>query len=328
MCVKAALFPVYDWLPRAHTAAPAYISALLSGLLVKTGIYGLIRFIDIYNVPEIFPLIFWLGFFTALSGIVFAVAQKDIKGILAFHTISQIGLIIMSISMNSETGMVGAYMHIFNHFLFKSLLFLGAGIIINEYGKRRVTEIRGVATAHPILSLCMFSAVLAITGAPLFVGFLSKTMMKLSMSNDLYLLLFQVVSVGTIISFLKFSKIFIGVPEKRNRLNRTQMTAMVVLTVIMIATFIYQPVLIEKIYTINSEVATGLHKNVDYLKHALYDGKYLVDYLTLILIGLFLYKLLVNPNNRFWHFIRHFKVKFQDAMISLISFTILVLILI
>lgn len=325
MCVKAALFPVYDWLPRAHTAAPSHISALLSGLLVKSGIYGLIRILDIYQIDSIYPIMFYLGFFTAISGIFFAISQKDIKGILAFHTISQIGLIVMSLSGNSDIGTLGAYMHIFNHFLFKSLLFLGAGIIINEYGLRRVSEIKGIGRAHPLLTVCMFVGIFSITGAPFFVGFLSKTMIKLSMTSELHINLYRIVSVGTMISFIKFSKIFFGEPIKQKKINRGQSTGVVILAVLCIVMFVLQLDIIPAFMKINGNDNSSISESIYYINKVMYDGQYLLEYILYMILAFILFRIFVKTESKFWHSIRHFRMKFQDAIVSLLLFLVLVL---
>ncbi len=325
MCVKAALFPVYDWLPRAHTAAPSHVSALLSGLLVKTGVYGVIRVLDVYHVESVYPILFYLGFFTAISGIFFAISQKDIKGILAFHTISQIGLIIMSLSANTDIGTVGAYMHIFNHFLFKSLLFLGAGIIINEYGLRRVSEIHGIGRAHPLLTICMAIGIFSITGAPLFVGFLSKNMIKLSMLSPLHLNLYRVVSLGTMISFIKFSKIFFGEPTKNKKINAGQQTGVVILAVLCVFFYIKELDIMRIFMSIEGKMSDQLIYSLNYVEKTLYDSEYLLEYLLYFMVGFAILKILVRPDSKFWHAIRHFRMKFQDAVVSLLIFLVLMI---
>lgn len=326
MCVKAALFPVYDWLPRAHTAAPSYISALLSGLLVKTGIYGLIRVLSVFKVHEIYSFMFYLGFFTALSGIIFAISQKDIKGILAFSTISQIGMIIMSLSALNDVGMIGAYMHIFNHVLFKSLLFLGAGIIINEYGVRRVTEIRGIARAHPLLTACMTVAILSITGAPLFIGFLSKSMMKLSSETFLHDGLFRLINLGTIVYFIKFSSIFFGKPKRKKTIKKGQLISIVIMTSLMVVIYFVQLDFIPTFMQINGlAMSYELSNAILYIENALYDGYYLLEYILMVMAAYVIYKLVIRPEAVIWHYLRQFRIKFQDAVLLLIIFLIAVL---
>jgi len=325
MCIKAALLPVYEWLPRAHTAAPSHISALLSGLLVKSGIYGLIRILEIYQIDSVYQMMFYLGFFTAVSGILFAISQKDLKGILAFHTISQIGLIIMSLASHSDIGTIGAYMHIFNHFLFKSLLFLGAGIIINEYGVRRVSQIKGIGRAHPLLTLCMLIGILSITGTPLFVGFLSKSMIKLSMTSELHLNLFRIVSLGTMISFIKFSRIFFGEPSKNKKINKGQLTGVVMLAVLCIVTFIVQLDILPSFLSINGMYSNSLKESIYYIEKATYDNQYVLEYLAYLGVAWIILKLFVKTDSKFWFTIRHFRMKFQDAIVSLLLFLVFVL---
>lgn len=326
MCVKAALFPVYDWLPRAHTAAPAYISALLSGLLVKTGIYGLIRVLQTFEFEDIYQMMFYLGFYTAISGIVFSVSQKDIKSILAFSTISQIGLIIMSLSASNDVGMMGAYLHIFNHFLFKSLLFLGAGIIINEYGVRRITEIKGIGRAHPLLTACMFVAIFAITGAPLFIGFISKTMMKLSMLTAFQEGLFRIVSLGTMVYFVRFSMIFFGEQAKDKRINRGSISGVLILTVLCLVGYLNELKFIPTFLKINGlTVSKELNYAIGYINKSSQEGETLLEYMVMMTIAYTIYKVVIRPQASIWHKLRQFRMKFQDAMIFLILFLVLTL---
>jgi len=325
MCVKAALLPVYEWLPRAHTAAPSHVSALLSCLLVKSGVFGLIRVLNVFNAEEIYPLVFYLGFFTAITGILFAVSQKDIKAILAFHTISQIGLIIMSIASNSDIGNLGAYMHLFNHFLFKSLLFLGAGIIINEYGYRRVTEIHGILKSHPLLSFSMFIGIFSITGAPLFVGFHSKLMIKMAMPSPLYENLFRMVSLGTMVSFVKFSQIFFGEPLKYRKIGKGQQLGVLLLAILCVIFFMIELDIIEPIMRINGEYSQAVEAKVNYGIKAMFDNYYMLEYLVYLSVAFFIFKVVIRPQSKFWYFLRHFRMKFQDAIVSLLLFLLLVI---
>ena len=325
MCVKSALFPVYDWLPRAHTAAPSHISALLSGLLVKSGIYGLIRILEIYQIDSMYHIIFYLGFFTALAGIFFAISQKDIKGILAFSTISQIGLIVMSLAGHSDIGTIGAYMHIFNHFLFKSLLFLGAGIIINGYGVRRVSELRGIGRAHPLLTFCMLVGIFSITGAPLFIGFLSKNMIKLSMTSTLHLNLYRIVSLGTMIYFLKFSKIFFGEPSKHNKINKGQSTSVVIMAALCLLTFAVQLDILPSFLSINGVDSDSIKETIYYIRKISFDNQYVLEYLAYMAIAWMILKVFVKSDAKFWHGIRHFRMKFQDAIVALLFFFVFLL---
>lgn len=329
MCVKSALFPVYEWLPRAHTAAPASISALLSGLLVKSGLYGLIRILAIFNMDGIHDLLFYLGFFTALGGIIFAISQSDIKATLAFSTISQIGLVVMALSVGTDMASMSAYLHLMNHFLAKSILFFGAGIIINAYGFRRVKEIKGIFMAHPLLSTAMLMAILSMVGAPLTAGFISKNMIKLSLLTPLETTLFRIISVGTLLVFIKFSRIFIGEPSRVCKIKISQMCGVCILWFVLIAAFFIElPVLQGYMNLSTTLFSLTLSKSIDYMKTALYGGAYLLDFMGMLVLSLVIYRLLVHPDYKFWGHIRHFRIKFQDAILSLLAFIVLVFLVI
>jgi multicomponent Na+:H+ antiporter subunit D len=216
LAVKSAFFPVHNWLPKAHGAAPAAVSALLSGLLVKSGLYAFIRINQIFGGMMFREFFFFLGFVTALVGVVFALSQKDMKQILAFHTISQIGIMLIGISHMEGSIFYGGLLHLFNHAMFKSLLFLGAGVIIHEYGTKNVYEIKGVFKRLPFTSIFMIVGMLSITGAPLFNGFISKSVITYSL-GPVGNFLFNFINLGTAISFVKLSQIFGGPSTFRSR---------------------------------------------------------------------------------------------------------------
>lgn len=293
--------------------------------MVKAGLFGLLRILGVYQIDSIYPIIFYLGFFTAISGILFAISQNDIKGILAFSTISQIGFIFMGLSAHSDVGLTGVYMHMMNHFMFKSLLFLSAGIIINQYNVRRVSEIKGLLWSHPVLSICMMIGLLSITGAPLFVGFLSKTMIKLSLESPLQLSLFRIVSIGSIISYMKFFQIFFGEPPAYKKIQKGQLWSVLLLTMMCLIFFIFELRMMPYILGINGSVSNAVISQLTYIKKAMFDGYYLIEYIGYFIVGYIIYKLILNPQKKIMHFLRHFRVKFQDAIISLLLFLILII---
>ncbi len=209
MTIKAAFFPTFDWLSRAHSNAPHAISALLSGLLVKGGVYGFIRIHQLFGGAVLGPFFFYVGFATALTGVVFAVSQKDIKMILAFHTISQVGIVLIGVSQVSGDAYYGGLLHLVNHAMFKSLLFLCAGVIATHYNTRKVVEIRGALRTMPVASVCMIVGALAITGTPFLNGYIGKAIIGGGLKYDpAFNFLFRLISLGTIVSFMKLSQIF------------------------------------------------------------------------------------------------------------------------
>lgn len=211
--VKAALFPVFSWLPKAHGVAQSPISALLSGLIVKGGVYLFFRMNFLYEGAGFAysDFFFFIGAMTALVGVAFALSQKDIKQILAFHTVSQIGIIMMGVSSADTEIFYGGILHTFNHALFKSLLFLGAGVIIGVYRTKKVHQIRGVMKTMPGVSIFMIVGMLSITGAPFFNGFISKSIIMYGFADQgvRYWILY-LVNIGTATSFVKMSQIFFG----------------------------------------------------------------------------------------------------------------------
>lgn len=213
VCLKCALVPVYSWLPYAHgtLGVPTTVSAILSGIYVKGGIYLFIRMRDMF-MPTINMDLFFLilGIITSISGIIMAVSQKDIKLILAYHTISQLGLIIIGLSMGNNYSTYGAMLHVINHALFKSLLFLASGILIKKYNTRNVYEIRGVMKSIPLVGICIVAGILGITGAPLFNGSISKYFIQAG-GNSIWVEIFLIIiNFGTVVSFVKFGQILFG----------------------------------------------------------------------------------------------------------------------
>jgi len=178
--VKAALFPLHIWLPDAHAIAPSPVSAILSGLVVKTGVFGLLRAYQIfygagnYDLTGLNTALVWLGAISIVMGAFFAIFQEDIKMMLAYSTISNIGYIVMGLGLASQYGMIGATVHIFNHALIKATLFLGAGALIHKTGYRTLTDLRGVGKSMPLTCMALSIGAISIVGIPPTAGFLCK----------------------------------------------------------------------------------------------------------------------------------------------------------
>ena len=213
--VKAALFLLFGWLPPAHGApsAPSVVSAVLSGLQVKAGVYLFIRIQEAF-APAIDSQTFFLviGALTAVCGFVLAIAQKDIKLILAYHTISQIGLIMIGLNAGTDAAWWGGVYHIINHAFFKALLFLTAGVVIHRYGTRNVYHIRGVLRTMPLIGVGMLAGMLGITGAPYFNGSVSKYLIQSGWSMTGAEAAMYLINLGTAVSFVKFSTMLFGRP--------------------------------------------------------------------------------------------------------------------
>jgi multicomponent Na+:H+ antiporter subunit D len=222
--LKAAIIPFHAWLPDAHSSAPSPISAMLSGVLIKAvGIYVIIRlFFNMFTITEnMAVLITTLGTLSMVIGVLLAIGQWDIKRLLAYHSISQMGYVVMSVGigmillargLKNEIAVLaisGGIFHLINHAAFKGLLFLNAGAIEYSTGTRDLKEMGGLAGAMPFTSATSFVASLSISGIPPFNGFFSKLIIIVAaVMAKFYLLaaLAVAVSIVTLASFMKFQR--------------------------------------------------------------------------------------------------------------------------
>jgi hydrogenase-4 component B len=181
---KAGLMPLHVWLPSAHANAPSHVSALLSGVMLKMGVYGLLRFVLFHASPPLWwgALLLALGSLSAVLGIVFAAGQGDVKRLLAYSSIENLGIVaamaglslVGSASGNRTVellGMAGALVHALNHSLFKPLLFLGSGALIHGAGSREMNRMGGMARRMPVTAALFLMGCAAICALPPFNGF-------------------------------------------------------------------------------------------------------------------------------------------------------------
>jgi len=185
--VKAGLMPLHVWLPEAHPAAPTHVSALMSGVMIKTGIYGIVRMLGFLGPPA--PWWGWVligaGAVSGIAGVLFALAQSDLKRLLAYSSVENIGIITMGLGvgvlgMSSGTpwlaalGFAGALLHIVNHAIFKGLLFLGAGAVLTAAGTRDMERLGGLLRLARWSGLTFLVGAAAISGLPPLNGFVSE----------------------------------------------------------------------------------------------------------------------------------------------------------
>ena len=181
--MKAGMFPLHVWLPEAHPVAPSPASALLSGVMLKVGAFGLLRVIfNVYNVDFI-ASIGWNKILLVISAITIIgsvyILQTDIKRRLAYSSVGQMGYILLGMALLSKQALIGDIFHVFAHAIMKSCLFLAAGALILQTGKRDIRELNGVGKKMPITMICFTMASLAMIGIPPFTGFLSKWLLGL-----------------------------------------------------------------------------------------------------------------------------------------------------
>ncbi|HJQ65484.1 MAG TPA: proton-conducting transporter membrane subunit, partial [Gemmatimonadales bacterium] len=185
--LKAGLVPLHFWLPEAHASAPSHVSALMSGVVIKMGIYGLFRVLTLLAAPPAWWgwLVLGLGVTSGVLGVLWALAQHDLKRLLAYHSVENIGIILMGlgagalgityqIPLVAVLGFAGAILHTLNHALFKSLLFLAAGATVHATGTRDLDRLGGLAPRMPLTWLAFLIGSVAIVGLPPLNGFVSE----------------------------------------------------------------------------------------------------------------------------------------------------------
>jgi len=185
---KAGLVPLHVWLPLAHPAAPSHVSALMSGVMTKVAVYAFIRIVlDLLNAPTWWAsmIVLALAAATALLGVLYALMQHDLKRLLAYHTVENIGIIFIGLGlalgfraagMNAAAALalVAALFHVLNHSLFKSLLFFGSGAVLNATGARDMEKLGGLIHKMPLTSFAFLTGCVAISALPPLNGFVSE----------------------------------------------------------------------------------------------------------------------------------------------------------
>lgn len=195
--LKAGMMPLHFWLPSAHANAPSHVSAVLSGVVLKMGIYGLVRMLSLLPTPPVGwgGLVLLLGVVSGLLGVVFALGQHDLKRLLAYHSVENIGIILMGLGLamigcstgRAEwvvLGMAGCLLHVWNHSLFKSLLFLCAGSVLHGAGTREIDHLGGLAKSMPWTAAMFLVGAVAICGLPPLNGFVSEFFVYLGLMNS------------------------------------------------------------------------------------------------------------------------------------------------
>lgn len=238
--MKAGLFPMHVWLPEAHPAAPSHVSAIMSGVMIKTGVYGVMRVVwQISDPSELHTagiILLTVGIVTGLWGVILAAVQNDAKRLLAYSSIENIGVIfiglgIATIARSSGNDLVatlalcGALMHTINHSLFKSLLFFGAGNIYSQMHTTLLDRFGGVAKSMPITAILFLIATVAICALPPLNGFIGEFLIYLGMFNSVRdgadtlasaagILSLSLIGGIVVLAFTKlYSTVFLGSPR-------------------------------------------------------------------------------------------------------------------
>jgi hydrogenase-4 component B len=183
---KAGLAPLHFWLPEAHAGAPSHVSAILSAVMLKAGVYGVLRIQGLVPPASFLgPVVLALGAATALYGVACALVQRDGKRLLAYSSVENLGIVFLGVGLGlagraahapwiAALGFGGALIHVWNHSAFKSLLFFGAGAVLHETGTRDLERLGGLAARMPRTALALFPGMLAVAALPPFNGFVGE----------------------------------------------------------------------------------------------------------------------------------------------------------
>ena len=196
--LKAGLMPLHVWLPGSHAVAPSHVSAIMSGVILKMGVYGLCRLVSLFPHPPVEwgEVVLGLGVASGILGVVFAIGQHDLKRLLAYHSIENVGIIVMGLGLALIgrslargdwviLGLGGGLLHVWNHAFFKALLFLGAGSVVHATGTREIDHLGGLAKRMPVTAACFLAGAVAICGLPPLNGFVSEYLVYLGLFGTL-----------------------------------------------------------------------------------------------------------------------------------------------
>jgi hydrogenase-4 component B len=287
---KAGLVPLHVWLPLAHPAAPSHVSALMSGVMTKVAIYGFIRVIFDLLGPQAWPasaVVLFLGGITAAMGILYAMMEKDLKRLLAYSTIENVGIVFVGLGLAlafranglkllAALAFTAALLHVLNHSFFKSLLFFGAGAVLTSTGERDMEKLGGLIHGMPLTSFAVLIGCVAISALPPFNGFVSEWLIfqAVLQSPELpqWALKIMVPAVGALLAlaaalaaacFVKaFGVSFLGRPrsaaaQAAREIDRYSLAAMFILAALCLVAGILPGLLIDALSPITLDILGG-----------------------------------------------------------------------
>ena len=211
--IKAGLFPLFFWLPDSYPTAPGPVTAIFAGLLTKVGVYAIIR-----TQTLLFDTPAWMGtvlivvaVLTMVVGVLGAIAQDDMKRILAFHIVSQIGYMIFGLGLFTVAGLAGAVFYIVHHIIVKTALFLVAGLVARRAGSSRLSEVGGLVRSAPALAVLFAVPAMSLAGLPPFSGFIAKfALVDAGLSAEAWAGVGASLAVG-LLTLFSMTKIWAGV---------------------------------------------------------------------------------------------------------------------
>jgi multicomponent Na+:H+ antiporter subunit D len=271
--IKVGLFPLHSWLPDAYTHAPSTASALIAGLMTKVGVYAMVRFMFYVFTPafvidvNMTEILTWAAALAIIVGSVLAIAQSDIKRMLAYSSISQIGYILLGFGLVNVIGITGGMLHIMNHAFMKCALFLVAGAVFYKTDIRNIYQFQGLGKKMPVTTAVFLIAALSMIGVPGTVGFTSKWYLALgSIEADQWIFV-AVILVSSLLNIVYFWRIFdniwFGHPHeieniKRDEAPLTMLIPMVILAILCVFFGFFSGYPIEQIFEPLATTLLGL----------------------------------------------------------------------
>jgi formate hydrogenlyase subunit 3/multisubunit Na+/H+ antiporter MnhD subunit len=290
--IKAGFIPLHTWLPEAHPAAPSHISGVMSGVMIKMGIYGILRVLLSVQTDLLWigTIILAVSLLSGLLGVMTAIIQHDLKRLLAYHSIENIGIIGIGIGLGiigkatgnnglALLGLSGGLLHVLNHSLFKSLLFYGAGSVYRSAHTRHIDHLGGLIKKMPFTAVFFLIGSLAICGLPPFNGFISEYLIYLGMFKSLsganlyqiITILFSIIGLTligglAIFCFTKaFGMVFLGQPRTTEAAHATEsdksmMIPQVIIIILILMIGLGSPLFVKPIFSLITE---AFHLNGD-----------------------------------------------------------------
>jgi proton-translocating NADH-quinone oxidoreductase chain N len=263
--VEAAIFPLNAWLPDAHSSAPSSISAVLSGIAIEVGLYAVARIIfTIFGASSILVFLALLGILTLLIGEMCAFSQNNIKRMLAYSSIGQIGLILFALAIATSYGVTGGLFQVVSHTLAKALLFLAAGYMIYRTGSLEISALEGMGKKMPLTCLAFTIGAFSLVGLPPFIGFPSKFLIvraALATKEAIFCVLIGLALLGTVIEgayFFRVVQVLYFKGEKPNPGSKdapvTALIPMFILVVLIVIVGVYPKLVTDVLNSAASEL--------------------------------------------------------------------------
>ena len=274
--VEAAIFPLNAWLPDAHSSAPSSISAILSGIAIEVGLYAVVRVIfTIFGASSILLSLALLGILTLLVGEMCAFSQNNIKRMLAYSSIGQIGLILFALAIATSYGVTGGLFQLVSHTLSKALLFLAAGYMIYQTGSLQISALEGTGKKMPLTCLAFTIGAFSLIGLPPFIGFPSKFLIvraALATKETIFVVLIGLALLGTVIEgayFFRVVQVLYFKGEKPNPGRKEAPIAALIPMFIFVALIVVVGVYPKLVTDVLNSAASELLNRLDYIRSVL-----------------------------------------------------------